>query len=362
MRGEHPAIRVAVVGLGAVAERLHLPACNRLPGVEVVAACETDAARRARVGRRFGVRRLYSDAAVLFRDERPDLVVVATPPDSHRDLCLLALEHGCHVLCEKPFVETAADADRVIGAAEAKGLLLAVNNQYRFMDLYRVPGERIASGEFGRLYLVQCWQQMFHPPSREGGWRAELGRATLFEFGTHALDLICFFLDALPLSISAHMPSLRPDERAADLLVQATLAFSGERLATLLCNRISHAPERYLEMRLDCERASLRLSLGGVARLGAEWRGRSRRPTARLALARGGEARVESCAGSRVLVREGREPYVTATARHIEALAERIRDGRPGVESARRARDLLRLVEAGYESARTGQTVKLASP
>ena len=53
---------------------------------------------------------------------------------------------------------------------------------------------------------------------------------------------------------------------------------------------------------------------------------------------------------------------MTATARHIEALAERIRDGRPGVESARRARDLLRLVEAGYESARTGQTVKLASP
>ncbi|HUG37325.1 MAG TPA: Gfo/Idh/MocA family oxidoreductase [Candidatus Limnocylindrales bacterium] len=355
-------LRIALFGLGRVAERIHLPACAVLTGGRVIAACDPDPERRRQVGGRFGLTRLYPDAAALLRAEPVDLVVVGTPPETHRDLCLSAIEHGAHVLCEKPLCGTAADAARVIAAAEAKGRLLAVNNQYRFMDLYRVPRERIAAGEFGRLYSIQCWQQMLHPPSREQNWRATLERYTFLEFGTHALDLICFLLDAFPLSIAAHMPIVRPDERARDIVVQATLRFPDERLATLALNRVSHAPERYFEMRLDCERASLRISLGGVGRVSADWSRRLGRPTARFGLARGGEARVEAGGRSRVLVREPKDPYVSATTRHLEVLTERLRAGGRDARAARGAGDLLRIVEAGYESARTGETVWLAPP
>src|SRR5690606_15070807 len=110
-----------------------------------------------------------------------------------------------------------------------------------------------------RLYGIQVWQQMFHPADLDGpAWRRAMRRATLYEFGGHALDLLCFLFGAAPEAISALTPRVRP-EFHSDVLVQATLRFPEERLATLWLNRVSHAPMRYLEMRLDCENASVRL-------------------------------------------------------------------------------------------------------
>jgi predicted dehydrogenase len=350
--------RIAVFGLGAAAEQIHLPACASLPGVEVTSACEPDATRRTEVGRRFGVPRLYPDAPSLLAAERPDVVIIGTPPDTHRDLCLLALDHGAHVLCEKPFVGSVAEADEVIVAADHKGLLVRVNNQYRFMAMYRVTQERLAAGDFGPLYFVQGWQQMFHPPSTEKNWRAGLVQSVLYEFGTHALDLVCFFFGALPVSVSAHIPPARRDIKA-DVLAHVTLRFPEGGLATLTFNRISHAPMRYLEMRLDCEEASVRISYGGVARLGLEWSRELRRPAAHFSLVKGGEARVERGGRSRVIAREPRYAVAPATALNLQELLQAISRGDRSNERARFARDLLRIVFAAYESASTGETVWL---
>ena len=355
--GKRRTFRVALFGLGAAAERIHLPACVSLPGVEVTSACEPDTTRREQVGRRFGVPHLYPDAPSLLAGERPDVVIIGTPPDSHRDLCLLALNHGAHVLCEKPFVASVAEADEVIAAADSKGLLVRVNNQYRFMAMYRGAQARLAAGEFGRLYFVQCWQQMFHPPSMERNWRAGLVQSVLYEFGTHVLDLVCFFFGALPLSVSAHVS--HPRDIKADVLAQVTLRFPDDGLATLAFNRISHAPMRYLEMRLDCEEASVRISYGGVARVGLEWSRELRRPAARFSLVRGGEARVESGGRSRVIAREPKDAVASATALNLQDLLDAISSADRSNDRARFARDLLRIVFAAYESASSGETVWL---
>jgi len=356
--GKRPSFRVAIFGLGAAAERIHLPACASLPGVEVTSACDPDATRREQVGRRFGVPRLYPDAPSLLADERPDVVIIGTPPDSHRDLCLLALDHGAHVLCEKPFVGTVPEADEVITAADHKGLLVRVNNQYRFMAMYRVTQALLAAGKFGPLHAVQCWQQMFHPPSMERNWRAGLVQSVLYEFGTHALDLVCFFFGALPLSVSAHITHPRPDTKA-DVLAHVALRFPDGGLATLAFNRISHAPTRYLEMRLDCAEASVRISYGGVARFGLEWARDLGRPVARWSLVKGGEARVESGGRSTVLARERKYAVAPATAANLQELLQAVSRGERSNERARFARDLLRIVFAAYESASTGETVWL---
>lgn len=352
-------MRVALLGLGAAAERIHLPACAAVSGLELVAAADPDPGCRERARRRFGLRALYADASALLDAEQPEVVVVATPPDSHRELCLLALARGAHVLCEKPFARSVAEADEVIAAADRAGRLVVVNNQYRFMDIYRLPQARVASGEYGLPFLFQCWQQMLHPPARERNWRARLVESTLFEFGTHALDLMCFFFGALPESITAHIPRPRPDVDA-DVVVHAALGFPGERLAVMTVNRLSHALERYFELRLDCERASLRISLGGVARASLDWSRALGRPIARWSLVRGGEARVEAGGRSRVLVRARRDAFASATAANLQGLLAAVgRGGVAGNDQARHARELLRIVAAGYESARRGQTVRL---
>lgn len=354
-------LKVGLIGLGKVALDIHVPACRAASELELACGCEPDAARRQAFASRTGLRALYSDAAAMLAAAHPDFVIVATPPQTHYDLCLLALQQGAHVFCEKPFVPDVAQADALIAAADARGRLLWVNNQYRHMRMYAETRARLARGDFGRAYFLQCWQQMYHPPSMESNWRARLEQSTLFEFGTHALDLVCFFFDALPLSVSAHMPRVLPGSQA-DVLVQLTMRFPEERLATLAFNRVSRAPERYLEMRLDCEQASLRISLGGVARASLDWSRALGRPVARFGLVRGGEARAESGGRSRVIAVEPRPAFASATAERLRQFAAAIRAGQQGNTTARHARNLLSIALAGYESARTGATIPLAFP
>lgn len=351
-------LRAAVFGLGGVAERIHVPACRRVAGVELVAGCDPAEEARRRGSGKLGLARVFPSAEELLESESPDLVLVGSPPASHYALCSLALEAGAHVLCEKPFVETVEQADRLIGLARERGRLLDVNTQYRYMEIYCRTRERIASGEFGRLFAIQCRQQMMHPPANERiEWRRKLKQSTFYEFGGHPLDLLCFFFDDLPEAISAAMPRVR-EEFDSDVLVEASLRFPAERIATLWLNRVTHAPERYLEMRLDCEKASIRVSLGGVARASVEWSRRAGRPVFRAGLLQGGEARVEEGGKSRSLVRQREAGYMPATAAKLSAFAERIRLGQVGTDSAEHAREVLRISLAGYESARTGETVR----
>ena len=351
--------RTVLVGLGNVAERIHLPALKQVPEFQVVAACEPDRERRERVARAFGIGATYDDAPELIAREKPDVVIVGSPPDMHVAHCLASLRGGAHVFCEKPFVETPADAECVLAAAEAARRLVLINNQYRYMAMYRESARRLHAGEFGRAFMIQAWQQMYHPPSSEKNWRAHLIKSTLFEFGTHALDLMCYLFEALPEAITVEAPHPRPDI-AADVVVGVLLRFPGDRIASMMLNRISRAPERYFEMRVDAAQGSLRLSLGGVARATLDWSKALGRPTGRVSFVKGGEARVESGGRSRVIARESQMAFASATATHLQEFAMRLNAGDLHQRALRHQVELIRLVEAGYESARIGQTVRLA--
>ena len=350
--------RTVLIGLGNVAERIHLPALKQHPVFQVVGACEPDAARRERVAREWSIPNVYATSEELFAAVPADVVVIGSPPQNHEEHCLQSLRAGAHVFCEKPFVEEPAAAERVLAAAEQAKRLVVVNNQYRYMAMYRESGRRLHAGEFGRAFLIQGWQQMFHPPSKETNWRAHLIKSTLFEFGTHALDLMCFLFEDTPEAITVEMPHPRADI-AADVVVAVLLRFPGERVATMVLNRISHAPERYFEMRVDAANASLRLSLGGVARASLDWSKALGRPISRVSFVKGGEARVEARGRSKVIAREKQMAFASATGTHLGEFAARLDAGDLDQHALRHQAALIRVVEAGYLSAERGETVRL---
>lgn len=349
-------VRVAIVGLGGVADRIHLPACKSIQEIEVVGGCDPNPESRQKMEKKFGVAPTFDNLEELLVKTRPEVVIVGTPPSSHFEICRKSMDAGAHVFCEKPFMTDVEQADRIIEIARQKNLLLRVNNQYRYMTIYSETKRRLLAGEFGRVHYIQCWQQMFHPPARETNWRNQLTQYVLYEFATHALDLICFFFDDLPASVNIFTPKCRP-EFDADVVVSGILRFPEERLAMLSFNRISHAPEKYLEMRLDCEKASLRISLGGVARASVEWSKHAGRPILKTGLVKGGQVRMEKDGKSTVISSAKEREFASATATHLKHFIQQMSESRRTLEGAAHAREVLQLVFMGYESARTGETV-----
>src|SRR5215472_1999479 len=125
--------RVAIAGLGGVADRIHLPACRCVPEIEVVAAADPDPEVRARTSAKFTIPKTYADVDSMLAEARPDALIVGTPPGTHFEICSKALDAGVHVFCEKPFMSDLAQADQAIALAQRNKLSLRVNNQYRYM-------------------------------------------------------------------------------------------------------------------------------------------------------------------------------------------------------------------------------------
>jgi predicted dehydrogenase len=350
--------RVAVAGLGGAAERIHLPACRTVPDIDLVGGADPDEAVRIRTAGRFAIPKVFADVRSLLAEVKPEILIVSTPPATHFEVCREALQNSVHVFCEKPFMASVEEADELIALAREKRLGLRVNNQYRYMTFFADAKRRLAAGEFGTAYSIEFWQHMFHPPSTESNWRSKLSRYVIYEFGTHPLDLACFFFDDLPVSVQAHAPKCRP-EFAADVMVRMTVRFPGERIATFSFNRISHAPEKYLETRIDCRDASVRISLGGVARFKVEWSREARRPVMKFGFVRGGQSIAERHGRPTTLLSSSRPEFDSATAQSLRAFLSEIRQPVPPLDMAEHSREVLRAVFAAYDSAESGETVWL---
>jgi predicted dehydrogenase len=344
-------LKTVLIGLGAGPERILLPGLTSLQEVNLADACDLNADARNRAARTWRIPRTYRDVSEMLDAEKPELVVVGTPPKTHHKFSMLALDHQAHLLCEKPFMTSLAEADEVLAKARQVQRLVGVNSQYYQMPIYRRLQTALDQGEAGRLYQIDAWQHMFLLPNEEGGWKADLmPRRVLLEFGTHAIDLICRFFGAYPEAVSARIAKARQDIDA-DVCINVRLDFPGDRIANIVFNRMSHSPTRYFEMRLNCEKAALRASLGGLARLDLGWNSQSHRPKARLSLTRGGEARLEQSGSSRLLVRQADAAFGQASARHIAGFVHSIQQGTQPKGYTETSRKILQIILFCYESA-----------
>src|SRR5207244_4635647 len=114
-------VRVVVVGAGAIAQVAHLPALRRLPGVEVAAICDSDAAKAQALAARFQVPDAYDDIEDVLRYARAAAAVICTPNHLHESHVVAALAAGLHVMCERPLVLTAAGVERDHTTSERYG-------------------------------------------------------------------------------------------------------------------------------------------------------------------------------------------------------------------------------------------------
>lgn len=352
-------MRFGFVGLGRAARLYHLPALRSLDGAELIGGFDAAEQQRASWRAQTGLPTFDSLEELLAAG--PDVVVVATPPASHADVCVRVLEAGAHVICEKPFVTSSAEGDRVLAAAAAAGRRVAVNHQFREKPIFSAVREAIRAETYGRLAFCQLWQLMNLAPWNEPTeWRAGMSDRTLLEGGVHLVDLMIVLFGEPPQAVQAsHSAGFHPDP-AADAVQLVTLEFSGGRLGQITIDRLCQGGTRYLEVRADCERGSLRASLGGRALVQIGMK-RAERPGVKLDLGLGGLAWAEQGMRRKMLARSPKEQDARATGILFRQIVDAfVADAEPP-SSGRQARDTVAVIEAAYDAAEHGERVELSA-
>jgi len=212
--------------------------------------------------------------------------------------------------------DSLAQADEMIQASDAARRLVVINTQFPYMNIHTGAKKIIGSPEFGRLLFLQAWQSFRPTDHTEAGWRGELERRLCFEFGIHVFELIRYFFDDTPSRILAHMPHSALGLKSDSVNI-ISVEFADGRAATVVLNRISKGPERYLDLKLDGEHASVHTSIGGHVQVSAGVHTREKKPFLRLGFAQGGRATLQDGNREKVIAKDGINPFASATARHF---------------------------------------------
>jgi predicted dehydrogenase len=277
------------------------------------------------------------------------------------DYCLRSFAAGADVICEKPFVSSVSEANRVIDAAAAAKRSIALNHEFRAMPIFRALIDEAAHSPAQEMLFAQVWQLMDRPPWAESGWRGQMLQRTLYEAGVHLVDFLLALFQEKPVAVSATVSSSGAREGEADAVALVTLEFTRGRLAQIVQNRLCKGETQYFEVRAETRDTSLRASFGGRARLMAGLY-RSTTPHVRFEYGVSGLAWKEVENRRTVLARNPRNPRMVATRQVFEKTLIAFSEGSKPPVTSQDGRDILEIIAACYHAAATGRRVRLDSP
>jgi predicted dehydrogenase len=187
-------LRLAIVGCGAIAEQMHIPAAQSAADIELTAVVDADADRARRTAAQYGIARCGTTIAEIA--DAVDAVVLCTPPHVRPQIAEQAFAAGLHVMCEKPFANTVTDCDRIIAASQRAQKKLAVAHIFRFWPSRKAVKDIIDSEEFGKVLSVTATQGNPYSWGSVTGYNMRPGMVpggVLFDAGIHPLDTLLWW-------------------------------------------------------------------------------------------------------------------------------------------------------------------------
>ncbi len=193
-------VRFGIIGCGKIAECHHIPNLLELgKAAEVVALFDIKRAKAVAIAEKHQLSAKVCKTLDELLAEDLDAVIIATPNSTHCPLTLSAIAAGKHVLVEKPMAAHVADADRMIRAAEAKGVVLQVNQSFRYMPLYQEAKKVLDSGVIGDLLHAHCMRISSEVPSVSWSpgatWYVQdkFNGGVIFDHAVHMADVLQWF-------------------------------------------------------------------------------------------------------------------------------------------------------------------------
>jgi predicted dehydrogenase len=329
-------IRYAVVGQGHIAQVAVLPAFHNTPNSELAAIVSSDAAKREQLTKKYHLNRAYSYEEYDRALSQIEAVYLAVPNHLHREYAVRAAEAGVHVLCEKPMAVTEEECRAMIDAAE--------RNDVKLMVAYRLHFEAgnleaIQLAESGRLGDLRIFTSEFAQQIAKDNVRAtesvERGGGPLYDMGVYCINAARYLLRSEPNEVLAVTANNGEDRfRNTEEMDSVFMRFSGERLATFTCSFGA----------TDVSRYSL---IGTKGRLTAD-------PAYEYAMA----IKHQITIGQRTKAKTF--PKRDQFAAEISYFSDCILNNKEPEPSGLEGLADVRIVQAIYESAQTGKTVRLS--
>ena len=195
-------LKVGVVGVGSIAT-LHIQAYLNNPNVELYAFCDINEERLQKMAEQYHVEKTFTDVKDMVALPELDMVSVCTWNSAHAPCTIAALQAGKHVLCEKPMATTAEEARAMQEEARKSGKLLMIGFVRRFGNDCTVVKDFIDGGYFGEMYYTKATYLRRH--GNPGGWfgdKSRSGGGPLIDLGVHVIDLVRYLLgNPQPVSV-----------------------------------------------------------------------------------------------------------------------------------------------------------------
>jgi scyllo-inositol 2-dehydrogenase (NADP+) len=210
-------INTAIIGFGVTGRVFHAPFVGNIPqfDLKMMSTSQKDATILA--NNLYPKTKIVADAKAILEDKSIELIILGTPNATHFPLAKTALLAGKHVIVDKPFTVTSAEADALITLAKKQNLLLSVHHNRRFASDFKTVQKVINSGFLGNLVEYEAHYDRFRPSLRPHAWREHEvpGAGILYDLGSHLIDQ-SLMLFGLPETVYADTRIQRVGTKATD--------------------------------------------------------------------------------------------------------------------------------------------------
>jgi scyllo-inositol 2-dehydrogenase (NADP+) len=234
-------LNVGLIGFGLAGRAFHAPLIAATPALRLASVVTSRAQEVADI---YPEAQVVGSVEALLQDPAIDLVVVATPNDSHAPLAHAALEAGKHVVVDKPVALAVEDARALASLAEERGRMLTVFHNRRWDSDFRTVEQLVRDGTLGEVQLAELRWDRFRPAIKQG-WResAQPGGGLLADLGPHLVDQ-AIRLFGLPEAVSADITAQRAEAQVDDYF-EVTLHYGARRVIVAAASLVAAARPRF---------------------------------------------------------------------------------------------------------------------
>ena len=193
-------LRVGLIGSGFIARKKHLPAWKKSTGkADLVALCDTNISQAEALAREHSIPKVYADFQQMIVEQRLDAVDICTPPQTHADMAVRALQSGAHVLVEKPMAVSTNECDRIIDAARKSGRRICVSHSDLFYPSFLKARSLVKDGAIGKLRGMRIFLStpVDYITSNRDHWAHRLPGGVLGETGPHVIYMTLAFINPI---------------------------------------------------------------------------------------------------------------------------------------------------------------------